>query len=107
MMSTIDKARARIQAWRQDPVKFAVDNFGIQPDDWQVDAMLALGGDYNPKRRLCMKACTGPGKSAPLAWMGWHRLACFASKGEHPKGAALSITRDNLGDNDWAELSKW
>jgi hypothetical protein len=106
-MSTIDKARARIQAWRQDPVKFAVDNFGIQPDDWQVDAMLALGGDYNPKRRLCMKACTGPGKSATLAWMGWHRLACFASKGEHPKGAALSITRDNLGDNLWAELSKW
>jgi phage terminase large subunit len=106
-MSTIDKARARIQAWRQDPVKFAVDNFGIQPDEWQVDAMLALGGDYNPKRRLCMKACTGPGKSATLAWMGWHRLACFASKGEHPKGAALSITRDNLGDNLWAELSKW
>ena len=106
-MSTIEKARARIQAWRQDPVKFAVDNFGIQPDDWQVDAMLALGGDYNPKRRLCMKACTGPGKSATLAWMGWHRLACFASKGEHPKGAALSITRDNLGDNLWAELSKW
>jgi hypothetical protein len=34
-------------------------------------------------------------------------LACFASKGEHPKGAALSITRDNLGDNLWAELSKW
>lgn len=106
-MSTLERARARIQAWRQDPVKFAVDNFGIQPDDWQVDAMLALGGDYNPKRRLCMKACTGPGKSATLAWMGWHRLACFASKGEHPKGAALSITRDNLGDNLWAELSKW
>lgn len=54
-----------------------------------------------------MKACTGPGKSATLAWMGWHRLACFASKGEHPKGAALSITRDNLADNLWAEMSKW
>lgn len=106
-MTPADKARARIQEWRRDPVKFAVDCFGIQPDPWQVDAMRELGGDYNPARRLCMKACTGPGKSATLAWMGWHRLACFASKGEHPKGAALSITADNLKDNLWAELSKW
>lgn len=40
--------------------------------------------------------------------IGWHRLACFAEKGEHPKGAALSGEgRDNLRDNLWAELSKW
>jgi len=103
----IDKARARIKEWRRDPVKFAVDCFGVTPDPWQVDAMRELGGDNNPARRLCMKACTGPGKSATLAWMGWHRLACFASKGEHPKGAALSITADNLKDNLWAEMSKW
>lgn len=106
-MTPLEKARARVQEWRRDPVKFAVDVFGISPDPWQVDAMRALGGDYNPARRLCMKACTGPGKSATLAWMGWHRLACFASRGEHPKGAALSITADNLKDNLWAELSKW
>jgi hypothetical protein len=102
-----DKARERIREWRQDPVKFAVDVFGIEPDAWQVDAMRALGGSYNPARRLCLRACTGPGKSATLAWMGWHRLACFASTGEHPKGAALSITADNLKDNLWAELAKW
>lgn len=55
-----------------------------------------------------MKACTGPGKSAVLAWIGWHRLLCFAKKGEHPKGAALSGEgRDNLRDNLWAELAKW
>lgn len=106
-MTPLEKARARVQEWRRDPVKFAVDVFGISPDPWQVDAMRALGGEYNPARRLCMKACTGPGKSATLAWMGWHRLACFASRGEHPKGAALSITADNLKDNLWAELSKW
>ena len=69
--------------------------------------MRSLGGEPNPARRLVMKACTGPGKSATLAWMGWHRLACFAGKGEHPKGAALSITSDNLKDNLWAELAKW
>lgn len=97
----------KIRKWRTDPVSFVVDNFRATPDEWQIDAMNALGGSYNPKRRLCMKACTGPGKSAVLAWMGWHRLSCFAAKGEHPKGAALSITSDNLADNLWAELSKW
>lgn len=103
----IQQAVEKIRRWRKDPVQFVRDNFGVEPDAWQVDALTALGGETNPKRRLCMKACTGPGKSAVLAWAGWHRLSCFAAKGEHPKGVALSITRDNLADNLWAELSKW
>ena len=106
-MSQIAEAQERIKRWRVDPVAFVRDNFGVEPDAWQRDALAALGGEANPKRKLCMKACTGPGKSATLAWAGWHRLTCFAAKGEHPKGAALSITADNLKDNLWAELSKW
>jgi len=106
-VSQLEKARAKIREWRHDPVKFAVEVFGVTPDQWQVEAMQELGGERNQARMLCMKACTGPGKSATLAWMGWHRLTCFAAPGEHPKGAALSITADNLKDNLWAELSKW
>lgn len=97
----------KIRQWRLDPVKFVVDVFGVEPDEWQKDAMARLGGDYNPARLLCMKACTGPGKTAALAWMGWHRLLCFAAKGEHPKGYALSVSADNLKDNLWPELAKW
>ena len=100
-------ASERIQLWRRDPVAFVRDAFGAEPDAWQHDALRLAGGEPNPKRKICLKACTGPGKSATLAWLGWHRLACFAAKGEHPKGAALSITGDNLKDNLWAELSKW
>lgn len=100
-------ATETIREWRHDPVKFVRECFGVEPDLWQIDALRSIGGEYNPKRRVCMKACTGPGKSAVMAWMGWHRLSCFAAKGEHPKGAALSITADNLKDNLWAELSKW
>lgn len=106
-MGAIEQARSRIQAWRLDPVLFVRENFGVEPDEWQADALRLLGGETSPKRKLCLKACTGPGKSAMLAWAGWHRLACFAGRGEHPKGAALSITHDNLKDNLWAELSKW
>lgn len=93
--------------WGQDPARFVRDNFGVEPDAWQLDALALLGGELNPRRQVVMKACTGPGKSAVLAWIGWHRLTCFAAKGEHPKGAALSITADNLKDNLWAELAKW
>ena len=106
-MSGAKAAHDRIRRWRADPVEFVRDNFGIEPDEWQRDALTLMGGESNAKRKLCMKACTGPGKSAALSWMGWHRLACFAAKGEHPKGAALSITADNLKDNLWAEMAKW
>lgn len=103
-----DIAADRVRAWREDPVLFVRDNFGIEPDVWQAEALTALGGPSVARRRVAMKACTGPGKSAVLAWAGWHRLSCFAGPGEHPKGAALSGEgRDNLSDNLWAELSKW
>jgi len=103
----LDAAR-RIKAYRENPVLFVYEQFKVEPDLWQLDALNAAGGPYNPRRRLALKACTGPGKSAVLAWLGWHRLSCFGHKGEHPKGAAISGEgRDNLSDNLWAELAKW
>lgn len=107
-MSSIREAQRKIKHWRENPVAFVYDNFGVDLDPWQIDALEPIGGSPNPRRRLGMKACTGPGKSATLAWIGWHRLSCFADRGEYPKGAALSGEgRDNLRDNLWAELAKW
>lgn len=103
----MNTAAALIRAWRHEPVRFVREVFGVEPDAWQRDALALVGGEARQNRKLCMKACTGPGKSAVLAWIGWHRLACFGMQGEHPKGAALSITGDNLKDNLWAELAKW
>lgn len=103
------RAARRIRGWRENPPQFAYDHFKVDMDPWQLEALRASGGStFNPRRRLSMKACTGPGKSAVLAWIGWYRLACYGFKGEHPKGAALSGEgRENLRDNLWAELSKW
>lgn len=100
-------AASRIRSWRENPAQFVYENFKIEPDEWQLEAMKPLGGTTVARRRVAMKACTGPGKTAELSWMGWHRLACFCVKGGHPKGAALSITKDNLKDNLWPELAKW
>lgn len=98
-------ARARIREWRLDPVKFVGDCFHAEPDPWQHDVLTLMGRPG--RKRIAMKACAGPGKTAVLAWAGWHRLTCFAAPNEHPKGAAISVTGDNLRDNLWSELARW
>jgi len=100
-----NEASLRIREWRKDPVKFVRDVFRAEPDAWQLD-VLATSGKPG-RKRIAMKACAGPGKTAVLAWLGWHRLTCFAGRNEHPKGAAVSITSDNLKDNLWAEMARW
>lgn len=98
-------ASQRIREWRINPVKFVGDVFHVTPDAWQVDVLTMLGEPG--RKRIAMKACAGPGKTAVLAWAGWHRLMCFAAPNEHPKGAAVSIDEPNLRDNLWAELARW
>lgn len=95
----------RIAEWRRDPLKFVREVFGAEPDAWQVDTLALMGKPG--RKRIAMKACAGPGKTAVLAWAGWHRLACFAAPKEHPKGLAVSITGDNLRRNLWAEMARW
>lgn len=94
-----------LREWRANPQKFVYDNFKVNPDAWQQDLLAAMG---DPKKtRIAMKAAKGPGKTAGLAWCIWNFLACYAERGEHPKGAAVAITEDNLKDNLWPELAKW
>lgn len=59
-------AGERLKLWKQDPIQFVVDNFKITPDEWQRDTLSLLGGAPNPRRRIAMKACTGPGKAQPI-----------------------------------------
>lgn len=54
-----------------------------------------------------MQACSGPGKTATLAWMGLNGLLCYGGPGQHPKGAVLSCTAENLRDNLWPEFTRW
>lgn len=101
-------AASKIKEWRDNPVMFIRDQFKVEPDAWQADALMHMAGNKDWRKRLGMKSCTGAGKSSLLAWVGWYRLTCFAKVGEHPKGAAISGEGwDNLRDNLWAELAKW
>jgi hypothetical protein len=106
MPSSIESlAVAKIRKWRQDPVFFVRDQFGIEPDEWQKEVLMAFANKSVP--RIAMEACVGPGKSCVEAWIAWNFLCCYGSKGEHPKGAAVSVTADNLKDNLWPEIAKW
>lgn len=98
-------AQQKIRDWRRDPVLFVREQFGIEPDPWQADALRAFADPEKP--RISLQACVGPGKTALLAWCAWNFLSCYGERGEHPKGAAVSITWDNLQDNLWPELAKW
>ena len=91
--------------WRENANAFAYELLKFDPDPWQRDALNAWSDPR--QQRISLQACAGPGKTAVLAVMVWHFLACFGDVGEHPKGNATSITGENLRDNLWAEIRKW
>lgn len=89
----------KLKEWRDNPVQFVRECFQVEPDPWQVDALMAFAKD----QRIAMKSSKGPGKTATLSWCAWNFLATRP----HPKMAATSITKDNLTDNLWPEMAKW
>lgn len=96
-----------IRAWREDPRKFVWDTFKVTPDRWQEDALMAFASNDPAKKRIALRACAGPGKTACEAWIGLNFLTCYGDRDNHPKGACLSITADNLRDNLWTEFANW
>lgn len=104
-MASEQDAVNKIKRWKKDPVFFVRDQFNVEPDEWQKDALMAFADPK--KQRILMKACAGPGKTALLSWCAWNFLSCHGNRIDHPKGAALSVTADNLSNNLWPELSKW
>ena len=107
MNEALRKAQTNIKRWREDPVTFVVEELNVEPDPWQVKVLRAFPSQDPDKLRISMQACVGPGKTAVMAWCGWNFISCYGDIGEHPKGASLSITRDNLNDNLWPEYAKW
>lgn len=106
MMTQDEDAAADLVArWRAYPIDFVRENFGVEPDVWQREALEALAGPGI--HRVSLQACAGPGKSAFDAWCLWWFLALHGMPGNYPKAACLSSTRENLRDNLWAELHKW
>jgi hypothetical protein len=92
-------ASDNIRRWREHPAQMVRELFGVEPDPWQEEALER----FPHSQRMCMKACTGPGKTAVLAWLGWN----FMLTRPHPMVGATSINGDNLKAGLWTELGRW
>jgi len=106
-MSKLAAMGRTLRRWRDNILAFVREELHAEPDAWQRDALEAFASPDPSNRRISLQACVGPGKSAVLAWCGLWFLGTQGERGEHPKGAAVAVTGDNLRDNLWAELAKW
>ncbi len=103
-------ASATIRRWREDErgiLQFTHEQFGVTPDAWQEEALLAVASTKPEHQRIALQACVGPGKTAVLAWAGCWFLGVQGDAQDHPQGACVAITGDNLRDNLWKEYAKW
>jgi phage terminase large subunit len=100
MATKVDpKILAQFKVWRENPVQFVRDQFGVEPDGWQKRVLMAAV----THNRIAMCSCKGPGKTCVLAWLILWFIACYPSA----RMLATSVSRDNLRDNLWAEIAKW
>lgn len=88
-----------LRLWQQKPKIFYRDVMDLTLDPWQEDCVDL----YLHNQRVALVASKGPGKTFLLAMLGWH----FFITHHQPKMAALSISKEHLMSNLWAELLKW
>lgn len=98
-MTPHEVAVSTLKRWKDQPVKFVQEAFGVEPDPWQAEVLSA----FPTHSRIAMKACKGPGKTCCLAWLIWNFLATRPNA----QVAACSISGANLRDALWAELALW
>ena len=87
-----------LKLWRNKPLVFIEDAFDAVPEVWQEDCLDL----YLKHSRLGMIASKGVGKTWLLSAIIWH----FFITRYIPKIAVLSISKDHLMSNLWAELTK-
>lgn len=98
-MSEEQQALANLSRWKAEPVDFVRDNFGVEPDYFQIQVLTWY---RDGETHIAMQACKGPGKTAVLAWIAWHFMLF-----ENANIAALSTSGANVRNNLWKELALW
>ncbi len=98
-LKPLDALGDKLKLYRHYPRAMVQELFSVTPDPAQIDAL-----DVFPHAaRLAMQSCTGAGKTATLAWLGWN----FLLMRESPMIGAAAVTRTNLDANLWPELARW
>lgn len=88
------------KAGPEGPVRFVREVLGADPDPWQEGVLLAFG---RGERRISIRACHGPGKTAVAAWLVCYMMFCRFPQ----KTVATAPSRGQLEDALVAEVEKW
>ncbi len=95
----MDDAATTLKTLHDDPVLFVRTCLNAQPQQWQMEALRAIG----KHDRVAIRSGHGVGKSAFLSWVIlWWLLTHYPAK-----IAATANTAHQLSDVLWAELQKW
>lgn len=99
-----------ISVYAEDPIFFVEDQllkdteFVVQ--EWQKKVLRQLVTDQRVIK-ICMSASAGCGKTALKSWVLLWFMLTQGDGDCNVRGAAMSITRENLNDNMWAEVNLW
>ncbi|QWU17381.1 hypothetical protein SAMN04487895_104233 [Paenibacillus sophorae] len=88
-----------VDLYWDDPVAFAEDMLGFDPDNWQRKAM----SDVSKYPRTSVRSGQGVGKTAFEAALVMWFLCCRPN----PKVVCTAPTKQQLHDVLWAEVAKW
>jgi hypothetical protein len=87
-------------AGEEGPVLFVKEVLGATPDPWQERVLRAYG---RRERRISIRSCHGPGKTAVAAWICVHQLLCRFPQ----KTVCTAPTSPQLFDALYAEIKRW
>lgn len=89
-----------VAKYRFDAHLMVVAVFDVVPDPWQKEALdeYSRGG-----RRISIRSCHGPGKTALAAWISWHQQICHFPQ----KTVVTAPSRPQAFDAFYAEMKKW
>ncbi|MFD0682384.1 MULTISPECIES: DEAD/DEAH box helicase family protein [unclassified Paenibacillus] len=88
-----------LELYWDDPVAFAEDMLGFEPDDWQKDAMM----DVALHPMTSVRSGQGVGKTGFESTLVIWFLCCRPN----PKVVCTAPTKQQLHDVLWAEVAKW
>lgn len=95
----LDLVAKRITHWRQFPVDFVKEMFGVEPDVWQAEALNALV----THDRIAVRSGHGVGKSAFLSWA----LLWFITTRYPAKVPCTAPSANQMFDVLWSEVRLW
>ena len=100
------ETEAVLRRWALRPEIFVREAFGLEPELWQDEVLLAYGrmirGEV-PERGISIASSNGAGKTALMSWLGWHNILTVFPQ----RTAVTAPSKQTAQDALFAEFSHW